>query len=714
MILTLSMVNTGKTLDTVEVNGPDVSYATRRAASIVESKAASQGIRPAEAAARLEGWTNGYLLFARNDDSAKSRSVKHLPGQHNQQDHAGLDIGISGLDVFDADDYETEFGDVTDDVSVDLGNGSALSVRVFDSGDAHLAIDLPDGSRQVVGDVFHDDGMRDLADDIDRLLAVDFEDLDEDDAGDDGLVDRNEGYQTEVATGLFADGDLMVAPKGGEDHVVLDRDQAEALVLALGEMAETWELNFGGNERKASSGTKHLPGQHDQRSHGRRGGRAAVGVGGGVANGDFSGLTRVGGRRGFNEGGLYEDADGQQWYVKEQPSLDRARSEVLAGSLYRAAGLKTPQTYVGSGAPGLADGPQTASRWVDTSYPDTRPTQRGEEFFKAIQAGFAVDAWLANWDAVGAGERHNIESLNGEPIRIESGGALRYRGTGGVKGAAFGDTVGEWDTMRSKAFNPSASEVFGEMTDVEAADSTDLLKPLTPQKIRKLVADGGMDAELADRLIARRADLLERAKVARQEERSGVSAGGFALITPDQAQEMQDRLLASDPWTDDEREALREYTGDAHLGINSALRDPSSADSVILESGQTASQTIKSVRSAMRPLPRPVRVYRSVNLAGLGLDSDEDLPDLGGRVFQNPGFSSASVDRDSVLVDSNHYDAILVIDVPEGTQAAYVESVTQNDGEFELLLDAGMTFEYTRIGGTSNGFPLVYARVVPQ
>src|SRR4030095_10030564 len=57
---------------------------------------------------------------------------------------------------------------------------------------------------------------------------------------------------------------------------------------------------------------------------------------------DTSNWTKVGSQMGSNPGGVFEDENGQKWYVKQYKSDEHARAEVLADSLYRAAGIDAP------------------------------------------------------------------------------------------------------------------------------------------------------------------------------------------------------------------------------------------------------------------------------------------------------------------------------------------------------------------------------------
>ena len=118
----------------------------------------------------------------------------------------------------------------------------------------------------------------------------------------------------------------------------------------------------------------------------------------------------------------------------------RIENEVVANRLYEAAGVKVPKVQKST------DG-RVASK-IETSLQDI--PRDNVPSIKGVADGFATDAWLANWDAVGL-SYDNIKSRGGQAMRIDAGGALRYRAMGAPKGAAFGKKVGEVTTLRSRS-----------------------------------------------------------------------------------------------------------------------------------------------------------------------------------------------------------------------------------------------------------------------
>lgn len=218
-------------------------------------------------------------------------------------------------------------------------------------------------------------------------------------------------------------------------------------------------------------------------------------------------LRQIGGQRGSNRGGTYVDeATGTEWYVKFPASEDMARNEVLAAKLYEAAGIDVPDLRLIQ----LEGQPAIASRIVDglaKGAPDALAKGGALD-------GFAVDAWLANWDVAGA-TMDNLLLRGSRAFRVDTGGALRYRAQGGLKGQAFGDQVTEIQSLRNAGTAPQASRVFGKMTDADLEQSVARVLAVDDSTIDRLLAEFGPRepserAALAARLKARREDLARQ------------------------------------------------------------------------------------------------------------------------------------------------------------------------------------------------------------
>ncbi len=216
-------------------------------------------------------------------------------------------------------------------------------------------------------------------------------------------------------------------------------------------------------------------------------------------------LVQIGPQKGSNPGGLYQDTrTGTQWYIKRPGNPEQARNEVLAGKLYELAGIEVPDLRLVT-----IDGqPAIASKIID-GLTKGKPAQLAK-----AGDGFAVDAWLGNWDVVGQGY-DNLLMRAGVPVRVDTGGALRFRAQGGLKGSAWGDEVLEIDTLRNAGTNPQSAEVFGKISQAQIEASVAKVLSIPEPDIRRLVDEfGPLDAiereKLARTLLARQADLGKR------------------------------------------------------------------------------------------------------------------------------------------------------------------------------------------------------------
>jgi len=90
----------------------------------------------------------------------------------------------------------------------------------------------------------------------------------------------------------------------------------------------------------------------------------------------------------------------------------------------------------------------------------------------ALQGDFAPQALIGNWDALGT--THDISNTlmrpDGTPTAVDVGGAGPFRARGGEKGAAFGGTVGETDTMRNRGWG---GRIYGDMSTADIGRSWD-------------------------------------------------------------------------------------------------------------------------------------------------------------------------------------------------------------------------------------------------
>lgn len=219
---------------------------------------------------------------------------------------------------------------------------------------------------------------------------------------------------------------------------------------------------------------------------------------------NMSDLKQVGGRLGSNPGGQYKNSAGDKFYVKHAHSEDHARSERLAAELYGLAGSPTLD-YVD-----VDGGKNVATRWQEPTKKSA--TAFSPEELRQAQSNFATHAWLANWDAAGL-DYDNQAIVSGKPTTVDVGGSLEYRAQGGPKGEKWGDTVGEWETLRDPSINRQNAKVFGGMTKEQLRSSAERVVSITDEQIKSAVSKFGKPDSMAKRLIARRNDIAKRAGI---------------------------------------------------------------------------------------------------------------------------------------------------------------------------------------------------------
>jgi len=216
---------------------------------------------------------------------------------------------------------------------------------------------------------------------------------------------------------------------------------------------------------------------------------------------DTDAMQRIGGQLGTNPAGLFQDADGRRYYVKTLESPMHARNEMLAARLYALTGAPT-LTYVRT-----TRTDQVATEWLEL---DKRCVAHlSERERRQAQRWFGVHAWTANWDAAGF-DGDNQGVVDDRVLTLDLGGALSFRAHGDPKGKAFGTQVGELDVLRDDAGNPHAVRLFGDMRAEAIAAAIAVVTRLPDARIRAVIDEGGGSQKLADKLIARKADMAAR------------------------------------------------------------------------------------------------------------------------------------------------------------------------------------------------------------
>jgi hypothetical protein len=216
---------------------------------------------------------------------------------------------------------------------------------------------------------------------------------------------------------------------------------------------------------------------------------------------DTTNMQRIGGQLGSNPGGIFQDESGRRYYVKTLESPAHARNESIAARLYLLAGAPT-LTYVPTTAPD-----QIATEWVHLDKKCVAHLSETER--KQAQRWFGVHAWTANWDAAGfVGDNQGV--ANGKVLTLDVGGALAFRAQGDPKGKAFGIHVGELDVLRCDNDNPHSVKLFADMSPDDIKQAIMLVVRIPDEQIRQVVIDSRGSHKLAEKMIARKADMAAR------------------------------------------------------------------------------------------------------------------------------------------------------------------------------------------------------------
>lgn len=159
---------------------------------------------------------------------------------------------------------------------------------------------------------------------------------------------------------------------------------------------------------------------------------------------------------------------GPKVLVKHLKTKEHAYEEEMAAALMRACGLTVPDVrQVGTSS--------IMSPWVEGPLKSIKGVFLSTNQRVQLIQSFYVNAWLANWDVVGASyDNLLIDTSTGNLVHIDVGGALRFRAQGAVK--PLPDTVTETQTLLDPSVNPTAAAVYAQL-DI----------PMLPSDIRKQV-----------------------------------------------------------------------------------------------------------------------------------------------------------------------------------------------------------------------------------
>ncbi|MGW3005341.1 ADP-ribosyltransferase, partial [Streptomyces sp. NPDC001155] len=108
-----------------------------------------------------------------------------------------------------------------------------------------------------------------------------------------------------------------------------------------------------------------------------------------------------------------------------------------------------------------------------------------------------------------------------------------------------------------------------------------------------------------------------------------------------------------------------------------------------------------------RPVPEDIMVLRETAVDHLDLRSPLDMQ---GHVYTEPGFTSVSLGESSV----RYNDVTFHLRVPKGTHGLYIEGISLNPGERELIIDRGAQYKVTRVFQDERGKWHAYGEILPK
>lgn len=141
--------------------------------------------------------------------------------------------------------------------------------------------------------------------------------------------------------------------------------------------------------------------------------------------------------------------------------------------------------------------------------------------------------------------------------------------------------------------------------------------------------------------------------------------------------------------TETQKDAIVRYTGDDYKNINNSLRG--------LETATAKNQTtIDIMKSALKnaSLPQNMTLYRGTSTEALGNLKNLSPEQLVGKQFVEAGFMSTSANK-QVANGTFSGNMQITIKAQKGAKALNISSISQYEGEAEILFNAGQKMVIT-------------------
>lgn len=139
------------------------------------------------------------------------------------------------------------------------------------------------------------------------------------------------------------------------------------------------------------------------------------------------------------------------------------------------------------------------------------------------------------------------------------------------------------------------------------------------------------------------------------------------------------------PWTEEQRTALRTYTGGSYTQINKCARGTAPCDPM-------TKKLLDDIKSAMKPSTDDIVVYRNTNPAAFGLTSGADLKSYVGKIIGDEGVISTAIKQIGWPGKLQ-----LTIDVPKGARIGWVQPISLHPSEDEMVIAPGTQYEVVEV-----------------
>jgi 8-oxo-dGTP pyrophosphatase MutT (NUDIX family) len=167
------------------------------------------------------------------------------------------------------------------------------------------------------------------------------------------------------------------------------------------------------------------------------------------AQGTF--VEKLGGSTGAER---WTGTDGVDRAVKRPRDVLQGYVEAVSNRAYTGLGVQAPDSVLLTEQDKLVG---VGNGWVEGGK-ELGKLQLTQARAREVLKGYVGDVWLKNWDTIGL-DKDNIKFVGDKALRVDQGGALMFKATGGRKPGSLHD-ISEFETFQDPAINKNYAEVF--------------------------------------------------------------------------------------------------------------------------------------------------------------------------------------------------------------------------------------------------------------